>query len=285
MLQRWSVLLFAVLTFPHTALSAQQPRLAEPSRAESLLVQGRLAAAEDALYAASNAKPRDPAARGALAAYLASRGRFAIALVLFDEAQRFGADQQRIRLARAAILPYMNAAGAGSETTVSLRPSRDPRSFGTIPVRRSRATSETYEADVDPNVSGITMGRGAAQRFGVERGRPLDELWIGERRAQRIAVRVDSLSAPDEIRLGLDVLWNFQPLFDEGAGTLTLGRAISAASVGQQIPWLLTFPGLQLVPVVGRAPVRIESAAGRALLRGARWQIDTRNATIRVDRQ
>lgn len=273
---------FLLLAFASRAL-AQQPRLAEPSRADSLLMQGRLAAAEQALYAASDAKPRDPAARGALAAYLASRGRFTIALVLFDEAQRFGADPSRITMARAAILPYTTAAAAGEETTVPLTPAREPRTLGQVPVRSVRAAPATQMAIIDPNVTGVVVGRDAAQRFEVERGRPLRELWIGDRRLLRLAVRVDSLASADELRIGLDVLWGFQPLFDERAGTLTLGRAIGG-NPSQQIPWLLTFPGLQLVPEVGQAPVRIESVRGRALLRGTRWQFDTRAATIRVDR-
>lgn len=60
-LRREAVLLVA----PIPAADAQQPRLAAPSRADSLLAQGRLAAAEHALYAAADAKPRDLSARGA----------------------------------------------------------------------------------------------------------------------------------------------------------------------------------------------------------------------------
>lgn len=57
--------LAVLLVAPIPAADAQQPRLAAPSRADSLLAQGRLAAAEHALYAAADAKPRDPSARGA----------------------------------------------------------------------------------------------------------------------------------------------------------------------------------------------------------------------------
>lgn len=265
-------------------LAAQPPRLAQPSRADSLLAQGRLAAAEDALYAAADAKPRDPAARGALAAYLASRGRFGIALTLFDEAQRFGANPARVRLARAAIQSYATAAAPGGEVTVPLTPAPQPRTLGQIALRSAPAAPTEQMASIDPNVSGLVMGRAAARRFDVERGRPLRELWIGERRVLRPGVRVDSTYNADEIRLGLDVLWSLQPLFDERAGTLTLGRAVPSTRASREIPWLLTFPGLLLVPEVGRAPVRIESPAGRSLLRGRRWQIDARAATIRVDR-
>ncbi|HRN54422.1 MAG TPA: hypothetical protein PK788_13075, partial [Gemmatimonadaceae bacterium] len=265
-------------------LAAQTPRLAEPNRVDSLLAQGRLAAAEATLYAASDARPRDPAARGALAAYLASRGRFAIAMVLFDEAQRFGADAARVNLARAAVRPYTRAAAPGGETTVALRPSRTPGLLGSIDVRRSRAASETVAADIDANVTGLVAGVGAASVLGARRGRELGELWIGERRLADVSMRVDSTLGVGELRIGLDLLWALEPIFDERAGTLTLGRRAPSAAAGTQIPWVLTFPGLQLVPRVGEAPLRIESAAGRAMLRGTRWQLDPRQATIRVER-
>lgn len=255
-----------------------------PSRADSLLAQGRLAAAEDLLYATSNARPRDPAARGALAAYLASRGRFTIALVLLDEAQRFGADAGRVRLARQAILPYTVAAAAGPETTVPLTPPRTAGTLGAIPVRAQRTSTVTQPASIDPNRTGIAMGTLAAARFEVKTGEPIRELWVGERRLLRVAVHVDSALQADDVRVGLDVLWAHEPLFDERAGTLTLGRRAPADAQAVQVPWVLTFPGLQLVPRVGEAPVRIESAAGHALLRGRRWQIDPRQATVRIER-
>ena len=79
---------------------------APPSRAESLLARGRLAAAEKELYAAVDAAPRAPAARGELARYLASRARFTIAEVLFAEALRFGADTASIAQALMTIAPW-----------------------------------------------------------------------------------------------------------------------------------------------------------------------------------
>jgi hypothetical protein len=258
-------------------------RLAEPSRAESLLATGRLAAAEAELYATSDAKPRDPAARGALAAYLASRGRFVIALVLFDEAQRFGADQGRVNLARAAILPYTTTASSGGEVTVALTPSLVPNTLGQIPVRASRA-GDVYSATIHPNVVGVVVGSSAARQFDVTRGRPLSELWIGARRFTRLAVRIDETLSPDEVHIGLDVIWALHPLFDERAGALTLGRAPLMDAPATHVPFVITFPGLLLVPRVGEPGVRIESPAGRALRRGARGQIDVRNATLRVER-
>ncbi len=273
------------LVAAQTAGTTQSPRarLAEPSRAESLLTTGRLAAAEAELYSASDAKPRDPAARGALAAYLASRGRFVIALVLFDEAQRFGADRGRVNLARAAILPYTTTESTGGETTVMLTPSRAPHSLGQVPVRTTRSGDE-FPATIDPNVVGVVMGPSSAIRFDVTRGQPLRDIWIGTRRFTKLTVRVSDTIAPDELRIGLDVLWALHPLFDERAGTLTLGRAPRADAIAEHVPFVLTFPGLLLVPRVGEPGVRIESPAGRTMRRGTRWQIDQRNATLRVQR-
>ena len=79
---------------------------AAPSRADSLLATGRLWAAEEALYAAVDAAPRAPAARGALGRYLASRARLTIAEVLFREALRFGADTPGVSQALMAMAPY-----------------------------------------------------------------------------------------------------------------------------------------------------------------------------------
>lgn len=266
-------------------LGAQSPRLAGPSRADSLIAQGRLAAAEAALYAASDAKPRDPAARGALAAYLASRGRFPIALVLFDEAQRFGAAASRVNLARAAIRPYTRAAAAGPEVTVPWRASAAPGLLGSISVRAREDSVASMQAHIDPNATGLVAGVGVAARLGLRRGDALPALWLGARRLSDVPVRVDSTIGVDELRVGLDLLWALEPLIDERAGTMTLGRRTPDAAEGAtEIPWLLTFPGLQLVPRVGAPPLRIESAAGRALLEGRRWQIDTRRAIVLAER-
>lgn len=204
-----------------------------------------------------------------------------MALVLFDEAQRFGAAPGRVRLARDAILPYTRATAAGEEVTVPMRPSRTPGLLGAVDVQTSRGGGDSLTADIDANVTGAVLGVGVASRMGLRRGQRLDELWLGARRLTTVSVRVDSTLQPDALRIGLDLLWALEPLFDERAGTLTLGRRATGGA--SQIPWLLTFPGLQLVPRVGEPPARIESAAGRALLRGRRWQIDPRQATIHVD--
>jgi hypothetical protein len=284
---RWSIAAVFLLS-AGTALHAQAARppvaAPQPARSDSMLAQGRLAAAEDALYAAADARPRDPGARGALAAYLASRGRFAIALVLFDEAQRFGADASRVQLARQEILPYAVAPGSGSEVTVPLVLPTPPRTLAAFTVRPGRSAASAFTAALDPNVRGVVLGRRAAAAFALDAARRIESLWIGERRLTRVEARVDSVASPDDVRIGLDVLWGLHPLVDESARTITLGRAPApAAQSVKQIPFVLTFPGLMLVPEVGVPPVRAESPAGRALLGGRRWQLDARAGTVRVE--
>jgi hypothetical protein len=280
-----------------TAAGAQSPPTSDSTRllsvpppqapvAERLLAAGRLAAAEAALYAAADARPRAPEPRGALAMYLASRGRFRIAEILLEEAQRFGASAAQVRRALALFAPYRVAVPPGAETTVSLTPTLDARALWQFPIRAGDAA---FSALFDPSVRGLRIGRGAAQTLGVQGRAPhtLANIWIGERRLARVDVTVDSLAAPDEIRIGLDALWALHPLVDERAGTLTLGRAPNAARLAgrvEQVPFVLTFPGMLLVPTVGQPPIGLEARAARALLRGTRWQVDAATATLIVER-
>lgn len=194
------------------------------------------------------------------------------------------------RRAVAELAPYRVRVAAGPVVTVALRPSSDPRAIGEFAVRAGSAAGPEYTARFDPAVSGLVLGRSAATAFGLGRpGAPRGarELWIGERQLREVATRVDTLAAPDAVRIGLDVLWSLHPTVDERSGILTLGRAAEAASINatvEQVPFVLTFPGLSLVPRVGVAPVPLGSPAGRALLRGTRWQIDAAQSTVVIAR-
>lgn len=254
-----------------------------------MLATGRLAAAEEALYAAVSAKPRAPEPRGALGWYLASRARWRIAETLFDEAVRFGADPGAAERAKAAMAGYRRAAPAGPVIAVPFTPADDPHAIGRFPVRARRG-GETAEALLDLTVVGVVLGVDAARALplrgsrGAER---LEELWVAELRFTDLAVRVEPTLRPTDIRIGLDVLWPSHPLVDSHAGTMTLGRAPEVASLRgrvEQIPFVLAFPGMLVVPRVGSAPLRLESAPARALLRGTRWQIDAAQATLVVER-
>ncbi len=171
--------------------SADLP-VAAPSRADSLLARGRLRAAEDALYAAVDAAPRAPAARGELGRYLASRARFVIADILFSEALRFGADTPSIAQAMMAVAPFRpevdrrripgvrlpaaeaareaarlaarapsaasSASGAitGTPVTVPMIFITDGRALGSFEVR---GPGGTRRAVLDPSVQGVLLAR------------------------------------------------------------------------------------------------------------------------------
>lgn len=265
-----------------TAQGTYPPSIAQPSRADSLLAVGRLAALEQTLYSAADARPRAPEPRGALGAYLASRGRFRIAEILFQEAQRFGANPRTVQRAIAAMAPYRVRVSDGPEVAVSITTTTDATALFAFPVSAGRSE---FMALFDPRVRGVVFGRSAAATAALRAGRVT--LRIDARVLEGVEATVDSMATPTEMRVGLDVLWGLHPQVDERASVLTLGRAPNPAAIPgrvEQVPFVLTFPGMLLVPRVGSPPFTLESRAGRALLRGSRWQIDAATATIMVER-
>lgn len=303
------------------ALRAQRVPPPLPSRADELLSVGRLAAAEQVLYAAVEAEPRQPAPRGALARYLASRARFRIAEVLFQEALRFGADTALVARALVQMAPYRAPADLrripgvrlpraiaareelrarrgyvftldGPQATVPIEFTEDGRTLARF---RARGVRGTAWVTIDPAVEGVFInsisdsvvnvltfgGRGPGAPVLIE------ELWIGERRLSWLDASIDPTVPAGELRIGLDVLWRFHPIFDERSGTMTLPlvSARPAAAPGAvRVPFVLRFPGLTLVPAPGQAPFPVEGPAGRAMLRGTRWQVDPTTSTVIVER-
>jgi hypothetical protein len=267
--------------------------LAAPSRADSLLALGRLAMAEEELYAAVGARPRSPSARGALGAYLASRGRFRIAEILFEEALRFGADTLSVRRAIGRMAPWrLNASAGVGETVVPFAVNADGPVLGMV-LLRTASTAEVAEerggltdvrAGLDLRVSGIVFG-GRAPAGARGRSWTVD-VRVGDRVIAGVRATRDTLLAADSVRVGLDVVWGLHPIIDERAGTLTLGRAavIGASPGAYVIPVTIGFPGLTLVPRPGVTPQALGSRAGRAMVRGRRWQIDEANAVVIVSR-
>lgn len=293
----------------------------EPSRAQALLAAGRLAAAEQELYAAVEANPRQSAPRGELARYLASRGRFRIAEVLLDEALRFGADPAIVARALAEMAPYRAPserraipglrlpgplaarereraargwaeAVDGAETTVAMTMTEDGRTLLRLEVATEAGRAW---ATVDPRMEGLAVASAEdpavpVRAFGARgNGAPVlvPELRVGARTLRWLDAYVDPSVPAGEVRIGIDLFWRLRAIVDERAGTLTLPPAAARPPVpasAVRIPMLLGFPGLQLVERPGLAPVAIEGAEGRALLRGGRWTIDPEAATVDVVR-
>lgn len=279
------------------------------SAADLAIAQGRLEEAERALYAASSRAAHEPSARGALGMFLASRGRLKVGAVLLEEARAFGGDATVIdaRLARiyawigdwAAVTALKHAAASAPEhdrngwlaahapfrsgpdsVLVALEPN-ELAGLGRIELRIGSAT---MRADINPNVEGLVLPSTAAmsaesQQFGMRDSGSVAvvrEIAIGALRLTNIPAR---LYPAANATIGLDVLAALTPTFDASAHSLTL-RQQSGSLPGDTVPFLLSFPGVRLVARTGQAPVPIESAAGRATLRGARWTFDVRHGAI-----
>jgi hypothetical protein len=260
---------------------------------DSLLAHGRLAAAERLLYAAVEDRPRAPEARGALAWYLATRGRFVISDVLFTEALRFGADAGAVARARATIAPYRVRA-EGPAATVPFTLAEDGRALGWFEARASRGP---LRVTIDPGATGFTVSSAAeARALG-------NAFSVGERRVTVARAAVDPVVPAGELRIGMDVVLGHAMRFDERAGTLTLGDAVPSGAldagagsgagseagrlgrvVRLEVPFVLTMPGLWLVERPGARPVPVESPWGRALLRGSRWWVDVERSVVVVER-
>jgi hypothetical protein len=258
--------------------------VAAPSRADSMLASGRLRAAEDALYAAVAASPRNPAPRGALGRYLASRGRFPIAQVLYEEAQRFGATRRIVARAIAEMSPYRpDTAQRGRSGTVRFTFAEDGVMVGSFVAETApRANRPAGEAGLPVSVTIDPRRTGFAVRDTA--GVPT-ELRIGELRVPVRSPAIDSTIPAGELRVGVDVLWRHGFIFDERAGTLTLGgRASRTDRPVSYVPVMITYPGIAFVPSPGIAPIPMEKAAARRWVRGARWWLDPEQGAIVVER-
>jgi hypothetical protein len=179
-----------------------------------------------------------------------------------------------------------------AEATVAFVFAADQRVIGSFGIRGPGGTAR---ATLDPNVTGLLVPSAddpllRPQRFGASGGgAPLliPELWIGARRLVGVEARVDPRLEAGEVRVGLDLLWESRPIFDEVRGTMTLpasGVPLRAAPGATQIPFALAFPGVWLIPAPGVSPLPLESARVRAFLRGARWRFDAAQATVIVER-
>lgn len=293
------------------SVAAQDVRPTVPSEADIAISEGRLADAESMLFSASSAAPRDPAARGALGLFLASRGRLKVGAVLLEEARQFGGDAAVVeaRLARIdawlgdwadfAALKHYAASGPAHEralwlmthptahsgpdtVAVALEPN-EIAGLGRVVLTIGAAS---ITADIDPSVDGLVLPSSAgvtaeSKQFGMRDSASVAVVYalgIGALRLVNVPARLSPVARPS---IGLDVLAAFTPTFDASQQLLTLWRH-PVPQDGELLPFVLGFPGVGLVARAGQPLVRMESAAGRAALRGSRWSFDLRRGAIVV---
>ncbi|HEV8409501.1 MAG TPA: hypothetical protein VGQ30_03265 [Gemmatimonadaceae bacterium] len=290
-------------------LGAQKIPVPVASAADVAIATGRLEDAEQLLFAASSRATHEPSARGALGMYLASRGRLRIGTVLLEEARQFGGDPQEIDARLARIYPWLGdwaalaalkhyaisgpehdrarwlAAHAttvgGADSVVATIEPNDVYGLGRIVLLFQGAP---MPVDIDPSVDGLVLPSspvvtGASEQFGMRDSSTVAvvrEFAIGTLRFSNVRARLAPAARP---AIGLDVLAILEPTFDIGAHRLTLRRK-NVAIAGDSMAVLLGFPGVRVVPRAGSAPVALESAAGRAALRGVPWTFDFKRGAI-----
>jgi len=157
------------------AQRAQLPR----TRADMLLESGLWPQAEEAYYAQSSARPRDPIARAELGRYLAMKGAVLPGTVLIEEAMQFGLDSalgQRLLRPWRSVLDYRSIATLKMDSVIRVRAPLDSLSLFRIsipgnaltPFRRSATDTRTLWIDVVPRQIGGDSLAGATPKVGIE---------------------------------------------------------------------------------------------------------------------
>jgi len=300
------------------AARAQGARTVAPSSAEVALATGNLDGAERALYAAARRSPRDPASRGALGAWLASRGALRIGAVLLEEARLFGGEPMAIaaRLehvyawlrdwqslaalpgssfspaekTRARMLADLGSDVQGADTVQVTFAPLEVGVLGRVPMLIGH---DTLWGELDPQVEGLVLpglgrGVGLIDVIGEDRRGQVAivrELSLGALTLRNVPARVDAALGAGRARLGFDVFASLAPTVDARAGVVTLRRAgrVDEPTAATALPMLLGFPGVRLAARRGEPLALITSPAGRMALRGHPWTVDVRRGTIWVD--
>jgi hypothetical protein len=177
---RIALLSLSVATLPLSVVHAQ--RALPHTRADLLLESGLWPQAEEAYYAQSSARPRDPVARAELGRYLAMRGAVVPGTILIEEALQFGLDStlaRRLLRPWEAVKMWRGLAGLGlhADSAIRARPPLDSLSLFRIPFPRwNRPNGDmgplrnlgTVWVDVVPRMIGVDSMGIEPRRMGIE---------------------------------------------------------------------------------------------------------------------
>jgi hypothetical protein len=234
---------------------------AQMSRADSLLNAGSLQRAESLYYAATQAHPRDPAARWALGRYLIARGAPRVGMTLLEEAVQFGGDAakigadlapvyltlgeyQKLSALRAAPISNMERERArwlvshpskmiapDSSTSLQFKKSNESSGIGSVMLR---VNGRPVEATISASVHGIVLSdtSAAAKRIHAFRAPSgsgsssvpgvADSIGLGTYSLSAFPVAVAPITGKEQATIGMDVLARFAPTFDPRAERVTL---------------------------------------------------------------
>jgi hypothetical protein len=169
---------FIVATVPVGVAHAQRAQLPR-TRADVLLESGLWPQAEEAYYAQSSTRTRDPVARAALGRYLAMKGAVLPGTVLIEEAMQFGLDSalgKRLLRPWRSVLAYRSISTLQADSVIRARAPEDSLSLFRIsfpgnvmnPLRRDDTDSRPLWVDVVPRQIGVDSVASDSPRIGIE---------------------------------------------------------------------------------------------------------------------
>lgn len=289
------------------------------ARADTLLIAGRIFAAESLYYIAVRRGPRDPVARLALGRYLAQRGALKVGAVLMEEARYFGGDAARIALELAPVyvrlgeynhlaalpasaVPYGermraeylrdNRPGiAGPDSATVDYQVSDSQLLGRV---RILVGTDTVMATIDARAEGLVLDttwarRKELHRFGARRvaTRDVDAVTptvaLGPYVFTNVPTRFATLRSATKATIGLDLIGQLAPSFDPRRGKVVL-RA------GGRLP--STFPGLRIATLTNDRGVYVVKGETifplghpdvQRYFRNSRWTLNPKRGEVLVD--
>jgi hypothetical protein len=289
------------------------------ARADTLLIAGRIFAAESLYYIAVRRGPRDPAARLALGRYLAQRGALKVGAVLMEEARYFGGDPTRVALELAPVyqrlgeynhlaalpasaVPYgerMRAEYlrdnrptiAGPDSAAVDYTVNDSQLLGRV---KLLIGEDTVMATIDARAEGLVLDtswakRKGIRRFGSRNTNVLDEdgvtpsMVLGPYTFTNVPTHFAPLPAATRATIGLDLLGQLAPSFDPRAGKVML-RASG------RLP--KTFPGLRIATITNDRGVYVVKGETifplghpdvQRYFRNSRWTLNPKRGEVLVD--
>lgn len=262
-LSRRTTFLFAVSSallvsaLPSGVVHAQRTQLPR-TRADLLLESGLWPQAEEAYYAQSSVRPRDPVMRAALGRYLAMKGAVLPGTVLIEEAMQFGLDPV---LGTRLLRPWRSVMAYRSMSTL--------QADSVIPVRAPQDSSSLFRMSFPGGVVNPT-------RRDATDARPL---WVDVVPRQ---IGVDSV-ASDEPRIGIETLEGFVPSYDTVTKRVTLHADSKSAlhADGQRYRVLRDNHEVRVLMTSGRT-LSLPSALAELAPRW--WQLDLLHGWLVVRR-
>ncbi|MEO8879726.1 MAG: hypothetical protein ABI446_04970 [Gemmatimonadaceae bacterium] len=301
------------------AMRSTVPNAAIVARADTLLIAGRIFAAESLYYIAVRRGPRDPVARFALGRYLAQRGALKVGAVLMEEARYFGGDPTRIAVElapvyerlgeynhlaalpasavpygerlRAEYLRYNRPGISGPDSATIDYTVNDSQLLGRVLLRIG---ADTVIATIDARAEGLVLDTAWAKRkalahFGARSSATRDvdavtpAVALGPYTFTNVPTRFAVLHGASKATIGLDLIGQLAPSFDPRRGKVVLRASGRLPS---------TFPGLRIATLTNDRGVYVVKGETifplghpdvQRYFRNSRWTLNPKRGEVLVD--